>query len=267
MAYFGITATGEGLSAAVPGQDLDAELARLLAPPGAPIVILVHGYRFHPGEPGADPHRSLFSLRPEGDARRIRSWTEGLGFAEDHGETGLCVGFAWPASAPHLASLLRTGRTGFAQVYDRAGACGTMLAELVARLQGLAPDRPIDILAHSLGARVALAALPHLDRPPGRVILLGAAEFDARAHEFLHAAPGLPQIYNVTARANDLYDVMFETFAPRRGWGERAVGLGLRAELPCWLDLQLDRVDVTDWINTQGIPLKAPGSRLCHWSF
>ena len=91
------------------------------------------------------------------------------------------------------------------------------------------------------------------------MILLGAAEFDARALEFLAAsrAPRPPQIYNVTARANDLYDAAFETFAPRRGWGERAVGLGLRAQLPCWLDLQLDRAEVTAWINASGIPLTA----------
>jgi hypothetical protein len=116
---------------------------------------------------------------------------------------------------------------------------------------------------------VALAALPLLPLAPGRMVLLGAAEFDARAHEFLGAlpAPCPPQIYNVTARANDLYDAMFESFAPRRSWGERAVGLGLRAKRPHWLDLQLDRADVTAWINAQGVPLTPSRARLCHWSF
>ena len=60
---------------------------------------------------------------------------------------------------------------------------------------------------------------------------------------------------------------MFETFAPRRGWRERAIGLGLRAQLPNWLDLQLDRADVTAWINAQGIALTSRNARLCHWSF
>ena len=159
-----------------------------------------------------------------------------------------------------LASLVTTGRTGFARVYDRAGVYGARLAELVALLQRLAPGRPVDLMAHSLGARVALAALPHLAEAPGRVILLGAAEFDARALEFLAAsrAPRPPQIYNVTARANDPYDLPFETFAPRRGWGERAVGLGLRAPRSlCWLDLQLDRAEVTAWIIALGVPLTA----------
>jgi pimeloyl-ACP methyl ester carboxylesterase len=270
MAYFGITATEAGLRAATPGEDLRTGLARcLVEAEGRPIVLLLHGYKFHPDRPDADPHRSLFALRPEHDGWKIRSWPEGLGFADDAGETGTCIGFGWPASAPLIGSLLATGRTGFAHVYDRAAAFGERLAELIALLQRLAPGRPIDLLAHSLGARVALAALPHLAEAPGRVILLGAAEFDARALEFLNRqrAPSSPQVYNVTARANDLYDAMFETFAPRRGWGERAIGLGLRAQLPNWLDLQLDRADVTAWINAQGIALNPRNARLCHWSF
>ena len=269
MAYFGVTASEAGLSAAVPGEELEAGLRRGLGGGacGAPVVILVHGFKFHPDEPAADPHRSLFALSPAGGGRRIRSWPEGLGFRADAGETGLCVGFAWPASAPIFGSLLATGRTGFARVYERAAAYGARLAELVALLQRLAPGRPVDILAHSLGARVALAALPALAEPPGRVILLGAAEFGTRALGFVRAAARPTEIYNVTARSNDLYDLAFETFAPRRARGERAVACGIGAEVPSWLDLQLDRAEVTAWVNGLGIPLSASNARLCHWGF
>ena len=272
MAYFGITATDAGLRPAVPGPDLGASLARAAqgaGRTGAPLIVLIHGYRFHPGEPEADPHRSLFAMKPEPGDRRIRSWPQGLGFADDAGETGLCIGFGWPASAPHLESLRACGRNGFARVYERAEAYGARLAELVRLLQRAAPGRPVDLLAHSLGARVALAALPHLEVAPGRMVLLGAAEFERAAHAFLRAspAPQPPEVYNVTARANDLYDLMLETFAPRQGWGDRAIGLGLTPPHPSWIDLQLDRADVTAWINAQGIPLTPPRARLCHRSF
>lgn len=272
MAYLGVTTDGASLAAAAdPEVDLCAALRAAIAgvPHGAPIVVLVHGYKFNTLTVASNPHHTLFSHTPAAAHWKIRSWPEGLGFASDAGETGLCVGLAWPASAAHLPSLLRHGRTGFAQVYRRAAQVGRRLAELIALLQTLAPGRSIDVLAHSLGARIALAALPHLATAPGRMILLGAAEFDARALEFLRAAPApcAPQIYNVTARANDLYDAMFETFAPRNSWRERAIGLGLDAWLPYWLDIQIDRHDVTDWINARGIALTPPEAQLCHWSF
>jgi hypothetical protein len=264
MAYFGITADA-GLRAA-DGGEIAAGIARRLRRLRGPVVVMVHGYKFHPGIPHADPHRSLYAFRPT-EHRRIRSWPVGLGIAEDAGETGLGIGFAWPARAPHLATLLARRRTGFAEVYDRAGEQGARLAELIALVQRLA-GRPVDVMAHSLGARVALAALPYLDRAPGRMILLGAAEFGTRALEHLAAVRGTPpHIYNVTSRANDLYDAAFEAFAPRRGWGERAIGAGLGAELPNWLDLQLDRAEVTAWINARGVPLTRAEARLCHWSF
>lgn len=278
MAYFGVNATEAGLAAARPGQNLDELIDRGLRdlPAGAPIVILIHGYKFdpavadaHPNPDAIDPHRSLYAFAPSRASWKVRSWPRGLGFRQRGGGDGLCIGFAWPARAAHVPSLIATRRTGFAQVYDRAAVIGARLAELIARVQAKAPGRPVDILAHSLGARVALAALPHLQVAPGRMILLGAAEFDARAHECLDAlrAPRPPAIYNVTSRANDFYDAMFETFAPRRAWGERAIGLGLRDRPPFWLDLQFDRADVTEQVNARGIRLTPSTVRLCHWSF
>jgi hypothetical protein len=270
MAYFGITATETGLQAAN-GGDPEAGLAALLARrrPGMPVVVLVHGYKFDPRQARADPHRSLFAFHPSDSDWRVRSWPGGLGIEDDAGASGLAIGFGWPATARHVAALRRHGRTGFAVAYDRAAAVGCQLAALIALVGRLAPEAPVDLLAHSLGARVALAALPHLERTPGRMILLGAAELDARVHEALAAmlAPAPPEIYNVTARANDLYDLALECFAPRRSWGERAIGAGLRDPAPYWLDLQLDRPDVTEWVNAQGIALEPSRARLCHWSF
>ncbi len=272
MAYVGITASEHGLRLADGMGDVDARLqAQLrLLPAEAPVVVLVHGYKFDPSAETSDnPHRSLYSFAADPMGLKVRSWPAGLGFDPEDPASGLCLGYGWPAAARHVPSLLASGRTGFAQVYHRAALYGRRLAELIARVQALAPGRAVDVLAHSLGARVALEALPHLEVAPERMVLLGAAEFDARAREALAAAPSrrLPQIYNVTARSNDFYDAMFETFAPRRSWAERAVGLGLRDPLPCWLDLQLDRDDLTDWVNARGIDLIPSRARLCHWSF
>ena len=74
MAYVGVTATSSGLEATGgPREGLAEGLGRALAgvAPGAPVVVLVHGWKFHPGIPRADPHRSLYAFRPDPD-RRIR---------------------------------------------------------------------------------------------------------------------------------------------------------------------------------------------------
>ncbi|HET9068542.1 MAG TPA: alpha/beta hydrolase [Amaricoccus sp.] len=270
MAYLGVRATERGLVASESGVPLREALARRLGGNGTgPVAVLVHGYKFHPERRRLDPEESLFAPTPRGEGARVRSWPAGLGFRDDGGETGLAIGFGWPADAPLFRSLLATGRNGFARVYAAAAESGAMLAELVTRVQALAPGRPVDVLAHSLGARVALAALPHLAVAPGRVVLLGAAEYEAEARRCLAAVRGAraPQVYNITTRANDVYDLAFECFAPRPAGAGRALGAGLAGAPESWLDLQLDHPAVTAWINGQGIALSPPEARVCHWSF
>ncbi len=268
MAYLGITATAAGMKTARGTQPLESvlchHLARLEA--DAPVVVLIHGFRYDPARPGNDPHRGLFSTDPGRGNTRIRSWPGGLGFSGDR--DGLCIGFGWPACTASPGTIAVRGRTSFAAVYDAAPEYGRMLARLIRFIQESAPGRPVDILAHSLGARVALSSLPHLNRAPGRMVLLGAAEFEVNARAFLAALPGTdrPEIYNVTGRFNDIYDALFEVAAPRRGVRGRSLGCGLRGEEPGWLDIQIDRQAVTAWFQFQGLKLQqAP--RLCHWSF
>ncbi|MFT3975000.1 MAG: alpha/beta hydrolase [Amaricoccus sp.] len=269
MAYLGVRATEAGLAASEPGLSLREGLSRRLAAGDGPVAVLVHGYKFHPERRRLDPEQSLFAPTPRGEGARVRSWPAGLGFADDGGESGLAIGFGWPADAPLVLSVLAGRRNGFARVYAAAAGWAVRLAELVTLVQELAPGRPVDVLAHSLGARVALAALPHLAEAPGRMILLGAAEYEAEARRCLAGARArqTPQVYNVTTRANDVYDLAFECFAPRPAGAGRALGAGLAEAPPDWLDLQLDHPAVTAWINGQGIALSPPEARVCHWSF
>jgi hypothetical protein len=272
MAVLGVSAGRSGLTlaggAAAGDAALDAALARALSglPAEAPVAVLVHGYKFDPARPHADPHRSLFSATALPASWKAASWPVGLGL--DAPGAGLAIGFGWPAFARHLPSLAATRQTAFARVYERALVAGEALADLIGRLRRRAPWRRVDVLAHSLGARVALAALPHLERGPDRMLLLGAAEYRSRAADFLLAGPSRPPaLYNITTRANDLYDALFEFFAPGARPGDRALGHGLPDAPAPGIDLQIDHPAVTAALNTRGIPLTPCGARACHWSF
>jgi pimeloyl-ACP methyl ester carboxylesterase len=161
------------------------------------------------------------------------------------------VGFGWHG----------TGTIWAAQA--SAARAGSALAALV-RTAG----RPVDVVAHSLGARVALAAIAEL--PAGaisRAILISGAELRSRAAAVL-ATPGgrAGEIVNVCSRENDLFDALYESFvAPHRPF-DRAIGAGLGTTVPNWLDLQLDAAEVRRGLGRLGFDIPAPDRRVCHWS-
>jgi pimeloyl-ACP methyl ester carboxylesterase len=150
-----------------PSARLLAEAAAL--PPGAPIVAMIHGYRYSPARPASDPHRHILALDPAPGCPRAFSWPRGLGFSGAPGE-GLALACAWEA------------RGSLGRAYGRAGATGAALARLISEVAQRA-GRPVAIIGHSLGGRVALQALAHAEAGAiSRLVLLNAAEFrDAAA--------------------------------------------------------------------------------------
>lgn len=231
----------------------------------APLVVMIHGYRFRTGDPWHDPHAKLYGGPLSGSSQRCANWPEGLGFSEDDPQDGLCIGFGWNARAAHLANLARHGRNGFSVAYDRAAEAGRRLGDLIAVIERMRPDLAVDLFAHSLGARVALAALG----APGveRAILLGAAEDVGQATSIFARSSGA-SVYNIAARCNDAFDGLFEAAAPRpRDRRPRALGrAGLSGRRPGWIDLDLDDPELGAWLSDRGHEL-APPRRVCHWSF
>ena len=233
MAYFGITATEGGLRAAARGEEVEAGLARAArapAGPDAPIVVLIHGYKFHPDQP--TPIRTARSSRcsrrrrladPElaGGARlrRRRRRERALRRLRLAGER------AAPREPPrHRAERLRPGLRARRRLRRPARRAGGALAAAGA---GPAGRRARPFARRAGGAR--RAAAPRRRRRGGWSC--SAPPSSAReARGFLAPAArrARPQVYNVTSRANDLYDLMFERFAPRRGRGDRAIGARAR---------------------------------------
>jgi hypothetical protein len=245
-----------------------------------PTVVMLHGWRYDPALSAADPHPLLYRDGPVPAARsrggRVASWPVGL----DLRDGGLAVGYGWRARYPHLAAFRGAGCNGFAAAYREAGRAGAALAPLLAAL-GEARAAPVDVFAHSLGARVALCALRALAEAGcadalsrlGRLILMGPAVFAGEARAALAACDRLgvaaPQIYAFHARGNAAFDALFAFAAPpeaERGDGPLGrAGLGERR--PGWIDLAFDDPAAVAAFARLGVGLAPAASGPCHWSF
>jgi hypothetical protein len=231
----------------------EARLARKLAdlPAGAPLVAMIHGWRYAPGLVRDCPHGTILSPDPPAGNSRVVSWPRHLGL---DGTNGLAIGLGWHA------------RCGLWTAHRRARFAGLALAEIAARIAVLAPGRRLHVIGHSLGARVALNALPHAAAGSfGRLILLAAAETRACAEKALASPAGATaEIVNVATRENDLFDACFE-------WGvhlglRTSVGQGLGRPAANWRDIWIDHPDTRSSLAAMGFPLPPPPGRVSHWS-
>ncbi|MFI0395503.1 serine aminopeptidase domain-containing protein [Paracoccus jiaweipingae] len=244
MALFAINA-GQN-----PTQDLRRHAASL--PKSQPLIVMIHGYRFSPRHPRSNPHGHILSLSPDMVGPRVLSWPAALGFGQNGGN-GLGIAFGWEA------------RGSLRGAYRRAGQAGRDLARLMADLSEQA-DKPVAIIGHSMGARVALSALHHAaPGVAGRLILLAGAEFREPALAAIDSPAGQQaEVINITTRENDLFDLGLELCLSlgRR----RALGFGLAQARANWLDIQIDSPQVIAALDRLGFPVGGDAKRLCHWS-
>jgi pimeloyl-ACP methyl ester carboxylesterase len=239
-----------GLSTgAVPGQlrltpGSEVHLPRLTQARG-PLIIMLHGYKYHPGIARHCPHRSLFS--PENPL----GWPTHL---ELDRLDATAIGFGWCA------------RGNLRQIFIRAGTLGADLAATIRRLRQIAPHRKIHIIAHSMGAEVTLSALSEL--PAGslqRIILLSGAAFQARAETALQTPAGATaEVINITSRENDIFDFALECLVPAPRRGDRVIGAGLKS--PNAVTLQIDCPATLDALSGMEHMIAPSRHLICHWS-
>ncbi|MBM3605391.1 MAG: hypothetical protein FJX25_11760 [Alphaproteobacteria bacterium] len=233
------------------GEPIPCETWRLAEalPQGAPIVVMLHGYRYSPRSAPHDPHRHILS--PEA-LPGVPSWPQALGFSA-RGSEGLAIGFGWEA------------RGSLRSAYARAGQAGAALGDLVSELSARS-GRPVGLIGHSLGGRVALQAMAAARTGSvGRVILLNAAEFQDAAAAALDQPAGPPtEILNVTARENDPFDFALEQLLARGR--RRALGCGLAQARTNWVDLQIDHAATLDALAELGFPTERGARLMSHWT-
>ena len=281
MTLIPITATPSGLTLACgmtgargmtgPGaQDSAPEpvIARALQdlPAHAPVLVMIHGKGYSPADPAHDPHALIFAPRAGHGRSRFVSWPRRLGFAlpGPRQPLGLCIALGWDASG----SIWTATRS--------ADDTALKLARLIQAIRRADPGRRIDLIGHSLGARVILGAVPMLAAGSlGRILLLAGADFLHRAAAAQASYAGQTcEFFNITTRENDLYDFLFERALAPLG-GQRALGHGLGHGLgkgqataggDNWLDIQLDHPGTAQALRGLGLPLAPPRARICHWS-
>ncbi len=254
MPLLRVNATAQGPCLRGAGH-LDDRLSAMLASlaPGAPVVVLVHGYKFSPSLSAFDPHDHILSLAPDRGGRRAMSWPRQLGFGCNRPDEGLCIAFGWEA------------RGTIWRAWSGAEAAGQSLADLLTRIRRWHRG-PVDMLGHSLGARVCLSAVAAAPAASvGRLVLLAAAEYRATARAAMASPAGRgAEVLNITTRENDLFDALVEWIVPAPRRGDRTLGAGLEA--PNWLDLQIDAGATIAALTELGYPIPAPARRICHWS-
>ena len=220
---------------------------------GAPVLIMLHGYRYSPSRPDSNPHDQILKNGHDHPQRRLQGWPRRMGYGAGTADLGLCIAFGWEAGG----SIWRAHR--------EAGRAGLALAALIRQLALLGAG-PVNIIAHSLGARVALASLPEL--APGligRMILLTGAELRSTAEAALMCPAGRSaEVLNVISRENDIFDFLYEWLLAPHRWGARALGAGLA--LPHCVTAQIDHPDHLAGLRKLGFAIAPATSRMCHWS-
>lgn len=256
MPLISLNVVGAGVVPAEPGAPLGTRLAAALAAaPHKPVVVMIHGFRFTPDVAYSNPHTHILALDPRQDCWKALSWPRHLGFGRN-AEEGLAIGLGWQAQGTIWAA------------YAQAARAGVALAGLIAAIRAVDPGRKVDVVAHSLGARVVLAALP-LAEPGavGRVILLAAAEFRTTAEAARRTPAGQgAEFINIVTRENDLFDLGLEMLVAPPVPGCRALGLGLAAPARNWLDMQVDQPATIAALAALGHRIAPPHLRICHWS-
>ncbi|WP_353312042.1 alpha/beta fold hydrolase [Shimia sp. NS0008-38b] len=214
---------------------------------------MLHGYKFTPRDPAHCPHRHIFAPHDVACPKGV-SWPQRMGFLSGRTDGGLGVAFGWNARGTLKQALRSAVRAAHA------------LARLIRILRELAPDRPVHLIAHSMGGYVALKALRHLKAGDvGRILLLNGTVFRPSAAAALRTDAGrAAELYNITSTENAVFDLGFEWLLGHSAAHDRTLGRGFSASNAVTLLLH-DRASLAQ-LAAMGFNIGPPRHWFCHWS-
>ncbi len=222
-------------------------------------VAMVHGFDYDPWKNSDDnPHFA----GPPGKVSTFGMWRRDL--VPDR----TAIGLGWYSAPTGLRGLWRAFSHGrynrYRYAFDMAWRAGRVLSVMLRRLEG-----PVDLLCHSLGSRVALAALAQERSLPVRnLVIMNGAEMALTGERVARANPHV-NFTNLVVRSDKVLRYAGAVFAPEGGFYKVCLGqngLGKDAP-PNWRDIDLDDPTTQAWGREQGWNLKGdnPNSRGDHW--
>lgn len=146
----------------------------------------------------------------------------------------LVIDFRWLGYAAGLRTL-----PDFATPYEKAGLEANGLAVLINGLRQIAPDCPVDVVAHRLGARVALMAIRTARSKMWRNLLLSNA-FEYSAHTLMALDCPMGRhlsFYNLVAQNTTVTTFFFDHFGPKPGPADRAICFGYKFAHANWSEV------------------------------
>ena len=146
----------------------------------------------------------------------------------------LVIDFRWLGYAAGLRAF-----PDLSAPYEKAGYEAEGLSSLINGLRKVSPDSPVDVVAHRLGARVALMAVRKARSLKWRNLLLSNAfEYSARTLAALDCPMGAHlTCYNIISQNRNIAPFIFDRFGPKPGPADRAICFGYRFAHSNWTDV------------------------------
>jgi pimeloyl-ACP methyl ester carboxylesterase len=218
-----------------------------------PITVMLHGYKFQPNSAQYCPHAHIFAPIDAACTKAV-SWPDRLGFLSQSANSGVGIAFGWHARGSLKQALRSAVRASFA------------LVTLIQILRREAPHRRVNLVAHSMGAYLALQTMHRLSTGDvGRIIFLNGAVFRPCVATALRTDAGkTAELFNIVSSENTFYDILFERLLGRPGSHDRSIGRGFDA--PNALTIRLDDKATLAHLSALGHDIAPPSRWVCHWS-
>ncbi len=190
---------------------------------------------------------------------------------QPHDNNTLVIDFRWLGYTAGLRAI-----PDLATPYEKAGLEAKGLATLINDLREISPDCPVDVVAHRLGARVALMAVRTARSKMWRNLLLSNAfEYSARTLLSLDCPMGKHlSINNLITQHPNVPAYVFNRFGPKPGPADRAICFGYKFAHSNWKETPDNTPEATQLLLKMGantfafsMPKPNPVIQYMHQSF